>query len=98
MDVLVITGGSRGIGAATSRIAAERGYAVCVNYRENADAANQVVGEIEAQGCKAIAVKADVSVEADVLRMFETVDAELGRPSALVNNAASASKASSPST
>lgn len=85
--VLVITGGSRGIGAATARLAVPRGYAVCVNYRERRDAAEAVVREIEALGGRAIAVGADVSVEADVIRLFETVDKALGAVTALVNNA-----------
>ena len=88
MKVIVVTGGSRGIGAATSRLAAERGYSVGVNYLENAEAANQIVEEIEGNNGKAIAVQADVSVEADVVRLFETIDSKLGTPSALVNNAA----------
>jgi NAD(P)-dependent dehydrogenase (short-subunit alcohol dehydrogenase family) len=85
--VLVITGASRGIGAATARLAGAAGYLVCVNYRQNRAAADQVVSEIEAVGGKAIAVGADVSVEADVVRLFETVDRSLGRLSGLVNNA-----------
>lgn len=86
-QVVLVTGGSRGIGAATSRLAAERGYAVCVNYRANEAAANAVVAEIERAGGQAIAVRADVSVEADVVRLFETVDARLGPVTAVVNNA-----------
>jgi NAD(P)-dependent dehydrogenase (short-subunit alcohol dehydrogenase family) len=84
---LLITGASRGIGAATARLAAERGYAVCVNYRANEAAARGVVSAIEAAGGRAVAVAADVSVEADVVRLFETVDRELGPLAALVNNA-----------
>ena len=85
--VLVITGASRGIGAATARLAGAAGYVVCVNYRQNEAAAHRVVADIEAAGGKAIAVGADVSVEADVVRLFETVDTRLGRLSGLVNNA-----------
>jgi NAD(P)-dependent dehydrogenase (short-subunit alcohol dehydrogenase family) len=85
--VLLVTGGSRGIGAATARLAGERGYAVCVNYRSNRRAADAVVHDIESTGGQAIGVGADVSVEVDVLRLFEAVDARLGRVSALVNNA-----------
>jgi NAD(P)-dependent dehydrogenase (short-subunit alcohol dehydrogenase family) len=85
--VLIVTGGSRGIGAATARLAAERGYAVCVNYRRQRVAAAEVVAAITAGGGTAIAVPADVAVEADVARLFETVDTALGRVSALVNNA-----------
>jgi len=85
--VVIVTGGSRGIGAATSRLAAERGYAVCVNYRANRTAADAVVASIEAAGGTAIAVGADVASEADVVRLFSTVDAALGPMHALVNNA-----------
>lgn len=84
---LLVTGGSRGIGAATARLAGERGYAVCVNYRSNRAAAEAVVHDIESAGGEAIAVGADVSVEVDVRRLFEAVDARLGPLSALVNNA-----------
>jgi NAD(P)-dependent dehydrogenase (short-subunit alcohol dehydrogenase family) len=86
-DILIVTGGSRGIGAATARLAAERGYAVCVNYRSNRAAADALVADIEKSGGRAIAVVADVSVEADVLRLFDTTDSRLGRLTALVNNA-----------
>ena len=79
-----MTGGGRGIGAATARLAAQRGYAVCVNYLQDRAAADEVVRTIP----KAIAVQADIGVEADVVRLFETVDRELGPLSALVNNAA----------
>jgi len=85
--VILITGGSRGIGAATARLAAERGYTVCVNYRTNAAAADQVVAGISAAGGKALAVGADVASEPDVVRLFETVDARLGPIAALINNA-----------
>jgi NAD(P)-dependent dehydrogenase (short-subunit alcohol dehydrogenase family) len=85
--VIVITGGSRGIGAATARVAATRGYAVCVNYLRNRIAATAVVDAIKAGGGQAIAVAADVAVEADVVRLFATVDAQLGTVTALVNNA-----------
>ena len=84
--VILITGGSRGIGAATARLAAGRGYAVCVNYRRNRAAAAAVVHDLQAAGARAIAVAADVAVEADVVRLFETCDAALGSPAALVNN------------
>lgn len=86
MDVMVITGGSRGIGAATARLAAAAGYAVCVNYRRDAGAAADVVRRIEGAGGTAVAVQADVAVEADVVRLFEAAD-RLGRLTALVNNA-----------
>jgi len=84
LKTLLVTGGSRGIGAATARLAAERGYAVCVNYSQDRAAAEQVAASIP----KAIAVQADIGVEQDVVRLFETVDRELGRLTALVNNAA----------
>ncbi len=85
--VMLVTGGGRGIGAATASMAARRGYAVCVNYRRDEAAAQAVVEAIRAAGGTAIAVAADVSREADVLRLFETVDRELGRLDVLVNNA-----------
>lgn len=85
--VVVITGASRGIGAATARLAAGAGYDVCVGYREQAEAAAAVVAECRALGVRAAAVAADVSVEADVVRLFATVDTELGPVCALVNNA-----------
>jgi NAD(P)-dependent dehydrogenase (short-subunit alcohol dehydrogenase family) len=90
--VLIVTGGSRGIGAATARLGAQRGYAVCVNYVSNRKAADGVVADIERGGGKAIAVAADVSSESDVVRMFETVDESLGRVTALVNNAGTLEK------
>lgn len=85
--VIVITGGSRGIGAATAKLAAARGYAVCVNYQNNKQAADDVVGEIISNGGNAIAVAADVSVETDVKRLFDIVDKKMGTITALVNNA-----------
>jgi hypothetical protein len=86
--ILLVTGAGRGIGAATARMAAARGYDVCVNYRANHDAASRVVKDVQAAGRHAIAVAADVSVDADVVRLFDTCDRELGRVDALVNNAA----------
>ncbi|MBV7544334.1 SDR family oxidoreductase [Acidovorax sp. sic0104] len=85
--VALITGGSRGIGAATARLAARQGWAVAVNYTRDAEAARAVVASIAAAGGTAIAVQADVADEAQVLAMFRTVDEQLGRLSALVNNA-----------
>ncbi|MFB0952840.1 MAG: SDR family NAD(P)-dependent oxidoreductase, partial [Rhodospirillales bacterium] len=85
--ITIVTGGSRGIGGAAAKLLASHGHAVCVNYVSNADAASKVVGEIEAAGGRALAVQADTSVEADVIRMFETVDKELGTLTGLVNNA-----------
>lgn len=85
--ILLITGGSRGIGAATAFIAAQRGYEVAVNYASDTNAANSVVERIQSQGGKAIAVQADVSDEAQVIAMFNRIDTELGPLTALVNNA-----------
>ena len=85
--VLLITGGSRGIGAATALLAASQGYAVAVNYAANSLAADEVVRQIRASGGNAITVQADVAIETDVLAMFKKVDAKLGRLTALVNNA-----------
>jgi NAD(P)-dependent dehydrogenase (short-subunit alcohol dehydrogenase family) len=90
--VVIITGGSRGIGAATARLAAQRGYAVCVNYLHNRAAADGVVAEIGRAGGTAVAVAADVSSEPDVVRLFETVDRSLGPLAALVNNAGTLEK------
>jgi NAD(P)-dependent dehydrogenase (short-subunit alcohol dehydrogenase family) len=84
---LIVTGAGRGIGAATARLAAARGYAVCVNYRENRGAAEAVVAAISKAGGTAIAVAADVAKEADVLRLFDESAERLGRLAALVNNA-----------
>ena len=85
--VLLVTGGSRGIGAATARLAARHGWAVAVNYSAQSLAADEVVRAIRAGGGTAISVRADVADEAQVLRMFEHVDAKLGRLTGLVNNA-----------
>jgi NAD(P)-dependent dehydrogenase (short-subunit alcohol dehydrogenase family) len=84
-QVALITGGGRGIGAATARLAAARGFAVCVNYRTNRDTAARVVAEIEATGGTAVAVEADVASEAGVVRLFRECDQALGPLSALVN-------------
>ena len=84
---VLITGGSRGIGAATALLAAQRGYAVAVNYADNAAAADAVVHAIRAAGGEALAVQADVADEAQVLAMFEKIDVRFGRLDALVNNA-----------
>ncbi|MEM8640194.1 MAG: SDR family oxidoreductase [Cyanobacteria bacterium P01_G01_bin.54] len=85
--VLVITGGSRGIGAATALLAGQQGYAVCVNYLRNPAAAQNIVEQLETMGVRAIAVAADVASEDQVKHLFETVDNRLGRVTALVNNA-----------
>ncbi len=87
-EVAIVTGASRGIGAATARLLAARGYRVCVNYRTEPEAAERLCAEIEAAGGRAVAVAADVSDAAQVERLFATVDDELGPLTALVNNAA----------
>ncbi len=84
---MVITGGGRGIGAATARLAAQQGFAVCVNYLRDSASAGRIVAEIEKGGGKAIAVAGDVSQETDVIRLFEETDRALGRVTVLVNNA-----------
>jgi len=86
-EVIVITGGSRGIGAATAQLAAVQGYAVCINFLRNRAAAEDVVGAIRNSGGEAIAVQGDVASEADVVRLFEEVDRAFGPVTALVNNA-----------
>jgi len=85
--VLLVTGGSRGIGAASALLAAQQGWAVAVNYTANSLAADEVVRQIRASGGQAMAIQADVADEAQVLRMFEHIDAKLGRLQGLVNNA-----------
>ena len=85
--IMIVTGGSRGIGAGTARLAASRGYDVAINYRNAAAAAEAVAAEVEAAGRRACIIQGDVAVEADVVRLFETVDRELGPVTALVNNA-----------
>lgn len=84
--VMIVTGGSRGIGAATSILAASQGYSVCVNYIQDAESANSIVSQIKQIGGKAIAVAADVSQDHEVERLFKIVDDELGTLHALVNN------------
>jgi len=84
---MLITGASRGIGAATARLAARQGYALCLNYHQREDAANQVLDQIRAAGVSAITVKADVADEDQVLAMFDVIDREFGRLDVLVNNA-----------
>jgi NAD(P)-dependent dehydrogenase (short-subunit alcohol dehydrogenase family) len=85
--VVIITGGGRGIGAAAATLAAARGFAVCVNYRQNHEAAAGVVAGIEAAGGRAVAVPADVSVEPEVVRLFEVCTEVLGPVTGLVNSA-----------
>lgn len=86
-DAILITGGTRGIGAATARLAAARGYGVCLAYRHDEAAAERLASELRAAGASAVFVRADVSVEEDVLSLFRTLDERFGRLAALVNNA-----------
>jgi NAD(P)-dependent dehydrogenase (short-subunit alcohol dehydrogenase family) len=85
--VLLVTGGSRGIGAAISLLAASEGYSVAVNYRENHKAALDVVNKIRSDGGEAVAIQGDTGIESDVIRLFNEVEYQLGKLSALVNNA-----------
>jgi NAD(P)-dependent dehydrogenase (short-subunit alcohol dehydrogenase family) len=85
--ILIVTGGSRGIGAATALLAAQRGYAVCVNYVQDRIAAQSITDEIKERGGQAIAVACDISSEPEVVRLFESVDKAFGRVTDLVNNA-----------
>ena len=85
--VVMITGGGRGIGAASAKLFAQQGYSVCINYKSNLEAASLLADEIRNAGGRCITVQADVSQEGDVQRLFETVDKELGTLSVLVNNA-----------
>jgi NAD(P)-dependent dehydrogenase (short-subunit alcohol dehydrogenase family) len=87
--ILLITGAGRGIGAATARLAAARGYDVAVNYLRDEKAANDVVRAVKAAGQRAAAIQGDVAIEADVARTFATIDKELGRLTHLVYNAGS---------
>ncbi|MFD1217535.1 SDR family oxidoreductase [Microbulbifer celer] len=84
---VLITGGSRGIGAATAKLLASRGYDICISYRERTSAADSVLESIRSHGVKAIAVQADISHESDVVNLFRNVDEQLGPLTALVNNA-----------
>ena len=86
-QVVIVTGGSRGIGAATARMAAAQGYAVILSYRTQASAAAAIVEQITTAGGRALAVQADVSVDAEVVRLFETAAFTFGAVTALVNNA-----------
>ncbi|MGE0798620.1 MAG: SDR family oxidoreductase [Lautropia sp.] len=87
MSVMIVTGASRGIGAATARLAARSGFDVCINYANAADAAETVAADVRACGRRALVVQADIGREADVLRLFDETDRALGRVTALVNNA-----------
>ncbi|HAS6050722.1 SDR family oxidoreductase [Vibrio vulnificus] len=85
--VVLITGGSRGIGAATTRLFVSKGYSVCINYKSNSSAVEELASEITSNGGTCITVQADVSDEQSVVQMFELIDRELGQVSVLVNNA-----------
>ncbi|WP_278399921.1 SDR family oxidoreductase [Stutzerimonas kunmingensis] len=85
--VMLITGASRGIGAATAQLAAHQGYALCLNYHQREDAVKQVLEQVRTAGVSAITVKADVADESQVLQMFDVIDREFGRLDVLVNNA-----------
>lgn len=85
--IAIITGGGRGIGAATTRLFVQHGYAVAINYKSNFEAAAKLADEIKSQGGNCILVQADVSQESDALRLFKEVDQQLGSVSVLVNNA-----------
>ncbi|QEC42275.1 SDR family oxidoreductase [Pseudobacter ginsenosidimutans] len=87
MKIMLITGGSRGIGAATALLAAANGYAIALNYNKNKTAADNVVNEIKSGGGNAIAIQADIAVEAEVVRLFEEADRQFGTLDCLVNNA-----------
>lgn len=87
MPVVLVTGGSRGIGAATAELLASRGYDVCLSYQRDAEAAQRVVGRIHDIGRKALAVRSDVASDRDVRELFTACDEKLGRLSALINNA-----------
>ena len=86
-NVVIVTGASRGIGAACAELLAEHGYAVAVNYSQDEAGAQEVVARLEAKGARAVAIQADVSVEADVQRLFTETESMLGPVRALVNNA-----------
>ena len=86
--VILITGASRGIGAATALLAARHGYHLCINYLSNDEAAQAILSQVRTLGAKAIAVRADVSSEAEIIAMFQRIDKDLGPIAALVNNAA----------
>ena len=92
--LVLITGGSRGIGAATSIKLAEEGYQVCINYRENKNAAERLVNQITYKGGKAMSIQADISMEEEVIKMFSKIDNEFGSIIGLVNNAGIVGKAS----
>lgn len=86
-SVLLVTGGSRGIGAAVARLAAAEGYRVALTYQGNREAAEAVLADVEAAGSQAMLVQADVAVESQVLTAFAAVDTAFGRLDVVVNNA-----------
>jgi len=85
--VVLVTGGSRGIGAETAVLAASRGWDVCISYNSNKEEANKVIDRIKSEGSKALAVQANVGVEENIVSLFQEVDKHFGRLDALVNNA-----------
>ena len=85
--VMIVTGGSRGIGSATAKLASSHGFKVCVNYCTHEKEANKIVEEIDSSGGRGIAIQADTSKEGEVRRLFRTVDRKLGPLTALVNAA-----------
>jgi len=85
--IMLVTGASRGIGAETARLAAQAGYAVCINFHHSESEANELLDSLLASGATAIAVRADIGDECDVGRLFEAIDSQLGQLTALVNNA-----------
>ena len=93
---VIITGASRGIGAATARLAGERGWRVCVNYNSSPHKATEVVDAINAAGGEAFAMQGNAGVESDVIALFEAVDTRWGRVDAVINNAGSTTKRNSP--
>lgn len=84
--IALVTGASRGIGAASAQLLAQRGYDLAINYQHNADAANEVAAMARSQGVRAVAMQADVSRESEVVQLFKRIDDELGTITALVNN------------
>ena len=86
-EVMLVTGASRGIGAATAVLAAQRGYDVAISYLQDSTAAERVAGQVRDHGARTVTIRADAADETDVERMYATVDAELGTPAVLVNNA-----------
>src|SRR6266702_515803 len=88
LGTLLVTGGSRGIGAAICRLGARQGYAIAVNYHSHEHAAQALVSEIKQSGGRATAIQADIGREGDILHLFKNAEEQLGPLSALVNNAA----------